>query len=72
MIVGAAWQVFGDDAPLCALLLNALQNQLVLLLSPLLFDHVWVQSVVPALSALLADAARQILSNLAPALGSIA
>lgn len=43
----------------------------VLLLSPRCLLHLWVQVVVPALTALLADTPLQVLGDDRPALGSI-
>jgi hypothetical protein len=44
---------------------------LVFFFGPTIFLDVWIQVVVPALSALLADSAFEIMSNLAPVLGAI-
>ena len=49
----------------------SIDDDLILLLSPLVLADVRVQVVVPTLSALLADAARQLLSNEAPVFGAV-
>ena len=43
----------------------------VLLNSPLPLANVWVQVVVPALTALLANASRQAFGNLSPVFGAL-
>jgi hypothetical protein len=61
--------VFGDLSPLVSVLLVGLDDHLVFLVCPLLFLDVGVQMVVPALPALFADPAWQLLADLAPVFG---
>ena len=56
----------GDLAPARLILEVEADDPRVLLQRPLLLDDVRVQMVMPALSALLADATRQLIGNLGP------
>ena len=49
----------------------SIDDDLILLISPLVLADVRVQVVVPTLSALLADAARQLLGDEAPVFGAV-
>ena len=71
VVVGAARQVLGDLRPPVAVLEMKFQNSLVLLFRPSVLLDVRVQVVVPPLTALLADASGQVLSNLAPVLRTL-
>lgn len=81
VVVGAAWQVFGDFRPAVPVDCVVLQNQRVFFLRPAVFLDVWVQMVVPPatvswvfdlpLTALLADATLQELGDLTPILSLI-
>ena len=71
-VVGAALQVLGNDGPLVFVhaILNV-EDELLLETPIVLFDP-WIQMVVPALTALLADTAWQVVGNVGPLLCSIA
>jgi hypothetical protein len=53
-IVGAAWKKRRNFRPLCSVHAMCVDDQSILFLSPALFLNVWVEMVVPSLSALLA------------------
>lgn len=61
----------GDFCPAVSQLLVSLVDNSVLLLGPRGLLDLWVQVVVPALTALLADASLQVLGDHRPALGSV-
>lgn len=65
-VVGAALDLLRNFGPFVSELGVELQNFAVLLSSPLLLGEVGVQVIDPALTALLADAARHKLGNLGP------
>ena len=70
VVVGASGEVFRYLGPAVPILEVELEDARILLLSPSILLDIGVQMVVPALPALLADAARQVLSNLAPVLSA--
>jgi hypothetical protein len=49
----------------------SLDDSYVFLLRPLVLADIWIQVVVPSLSALLSYSSRQLLCNEAPVLGSV-
>lgn len=61
----------GDFCPAVSQLLVGLVDDSVLLLGPRGLLDLWIQVVVPALAALLADASLQVLGDHRPALGSV-
>ena len=71
-VVRAALQVLSNDGPLVFVhaILNV-ENELFLETPIVLFDP-WIQMVVPALTALLADTAWQVVGDVGPLLCSIA
>ena len=71
-VVSAALKVLGNDGPLVFVhaILNV-ENELFLETPIVLFDP-WIQMVVPALTALLADTAWQVVGDVGPLLCSIA
>lgn len=66
-----AREQLGDFGPAVAQLLVRLVDNAVLLLGPRRLLHLRVEVVVPALAALLADAALQVLGDHRPALGAV-
>lgn len=66
-----AREKLGDFSPAVSQLLVRLVDDPVFLLSPGRLLHLWVEVVVPALAALLADTPLQVLGDHRPALGSI-
>lgn len=71
MSASPAREQLSDFGPAVAQLLVCLVDDSVLLLGPRSLLHLWVQVVVPALAALLADTPLQVLGYHRPALGSI-
>ena len=71
-VIRAALQVLSNDGPLVFVhaILNV-ENELFLETPIVLFDP-WIQMVVPALTALLADTAWQVVGDVGPLLCSIA
>mmetsp|Transcript_3158 Transcript_3158/g.9795 ORF Transcript_3158/g.9795 Transcript_3158/m.9795 type:complete len:215 (-) Transcript_3158:225-869(-) len=70
-VVRAPRQQLGDLRPLVAVRLVRFHENAVLLLAPAVALDVRVEVVVPALAALLANAARQVTRNHAPLLGAM-
>ena len=65
-VVCAAFKVCSDDGPLIIeLAVQDVQDEL-LFLTPLVFLDLWVQVVVPSLTALLSNAAWQVVGNVCP------
>ena len=69
-IICAAWEGLCDLAPFVPKIIMHLQNDTVLLRRPFLFANVWVQMIVPSLTALLPDSPGQSISNSAPVFGT--
>ena len=59
VVVSPSREEFGDLSPLVAEVLMSFDNRLVFLFRPLASLDIWVQVVVPSLSALLPNAARE-------------
>ena len=70
MVVGPAWQELGYLGPLIPILFVCLYDPVVFLLGPLVLLDIWVQVVVPPLSALLSNPTRQGLRYITPVFGS--
>jgi hypothetical protein len=70
-VVGPSFQNFGDFGPFVALATVAEVEDPLLVATPLDLLDLGVQVVVPPLSALLPDPARQVLSDLGPLLGPV-
>lgn len=66
MVVCSSWEVLRDLRPFISKFLMRLYDGPIFLFGPLVFLYVRVQVVVPSLSTLLADAAREGLSDVAP------
>ena len=71
VVVGSTIQILRDLRPSIPVLQMKVKYLLVFFFGPTIFFDVWIQVVVPALSALLADSAFEIVCNLAPVLGAI-
>lgn len=71
VIVRSSIQILGDLRPSISVLQMEVQNFLVLFFGPPILLDIWVQVVVPTLSALLADSAFEVVCNLAPVLRAI-
>ena len=71
-VVGPAIHLLGNVAPSIAMLDVHLDDLDIFLPGPLLLGNVWVQVVVPSLSALLANSAWQALGNVGPIVSAIA
>ena len=71
-IISSALHFLGNIAPAIAMLDVHLDDLDIFLPGPLLLGNVWVQVVVPSLSALLANSAWQALGNVSPIVSTIA
>jgi hypothetical protein len=71
VVVSSTIQILSDLRPSIPVLQMKIKYLLVFFFGPTIFLDVWIQVVVPALSALLADSAFEIVCNLAPVLGAI-
>ena len=69
-IVSPAFQELGNLCPLVLILPVRNEENELLLLGPVVFLYPWVQVVVPALPALLANPTRQEVSDVGPLLGT--
>lgn len=69
MVVCSSWEVLGNLGPFISKFLMRLNDGPIFLFSPLVLLYVWVQVIVPPLSALLANSTRQCLGNVAPIFG---
>ena len=69
-VIGASFERLGDFRPAIAVLCVRDDQLTVLVCAPLLALDLGVEVVVPALAALLADAARELLRNLGPLLSA--
>ena len=70
MVISASWQKLCNFGPLVAIFLVCLDDLVIFLFRPLVLLDVWIQMVVPPLSALLSYPARQSLGYLTPVLRS--
>ena len=71
VIVRSTVQILRDLRPSISVLQMEVQNFLVLFFGPPILFDVWVQVIVPTLSALLSDSAFEVVCNLTPVLGAI-
>lgn len=70
MVVSSSRQKLCNLRPLVTILLVSLYNFVILLFGPLVLLDIWVQMIVPSLTALLANSTWQGLSYVAPVFGS--
>ncbi len=71
VIVRPTIQILSNLRPTISILQIKVKNFLVFFFGPPILLDVWVQVVMPALSALLSNSAFEVVCNLAPVLGAI-
>lgn len=58
-VIGSTWHVLGDQRPLLTMFKIQIHQLLIFFKRPFVTGNVWVEVVVPSLSALLANSAGQ-------------
>jgi len=70
-VVCAPWKELGDVRPLVAILLVSFQDDVILMLSPRRLADLWVQMIVPSLTAIFPNPPCQQSCALGPLCGTI-
>ena len=71
VIISSTVQKLGNLRPLVAVLQVKLEDFVVFILAPAVFLYVWIQVVMPSLSALFTDSTFQVVSDLTPILSAV-
>ncbi len=71
VIISSTVQKLGNLRPLVAVLQVKLEDFVVFILAPAVFLYVWIQVVMPSLSALFTDTTFQVVSDLTPILSAV-
>lgn len=70
-VVGSTWHILSNQRPLLPVLQEEVHQLLVFIQCPFISCYIWIQMIVPSLSALLSDPSRQHGRNEVPALGAM-